>query len=237
MKYLVLKKKINLSLNSLKELANEEIDSHTRTRFLIRRNISPKKRFIKIVNLIRFCYRWHTWAKYKYARIFQRFISFAQYYVPNITGESENLSLDDEKALIKAEMMNFKASFIESISTSMSQHAIEILKKTRRSSNDIIILMNTFKDMPHMKYLNRLNSDMLNKILRCCWLEEYDRKRVVAAQYQEPKSFYFVLSGSLVCTYRSNSERKSSTICLLEKGMIKHKMDKYQEFFLNIHIY
>ncbi len=192
----------------------------TKTRSLLCKHRSPKQRFIQIANIIRFCYRWHIWAKYKYARIFHRFVSFAQYYVPNITGESEHLVLDDENALIKAEMMNFSATFIQSISTSMSALAIDTLKKTKRSSSDIAILINTFKDMPHMKYLNRLNSEMLNKVLRCCWLEEYDRKRVVAAQYQVPSSFYIVLSGSLVCTYRMSEEKKSSTICLLEKGIL-----------------
>lgn len=178
-----------------------------------------RKKFIRVANLIRFCFRWHQWAKQKYARVIHRFISFAQYYEPNETGESSSVRMVDETARIKAEMMNFNTSFLQNISTNMNKLAIEILKKPKRSNNDLAIMVNTFKNMPHMRYLNRLNPEMLNKVLRCCWLEEYEAKRVIAEQYQTPNCLYIVLSGSLVCTYRTNTERKSSTICLLEKGI------------------
>ena len=153
--------------------------------------------------------------------MFQRFISFSQYhepanpYAPN---KLNNKQLNDETAQIKAEMMSFNVSFNQAISSNLNDLTRQILLKNRRTSEDIALLKNTFKNMPHMKQFNKLNPEMVNKVLRCCWLGEFEARRVIAAQYQLPQFFYIVLSGSLVCTYRTREERKSNTICLIDKG-------------------
>lgn len=127
--------------------------------------------------------------------------------------------LQDENAKIKAEMMNFKLTFKQPVWISLDPTAKAILAKNVRSVEDVAYIKNTLKNMPHMRHFNRLSSDMMEKILRCCWIEEFEAKRVIVEQYQRPAFFYIILNGSLVCTYKAKEDRKSSTICFLEKGI------------------
>lgn len=90
-----------------------------------------------------------------------------------------------------------------------------------RKNEEVSALKQYIEGIPYMKYFNKLDSAIRTGYLKCCWLEQYEPKRVLVMQYQMPNSFYFILSGTLVCTYKSNEERKSSTICLLHRGQTK----------------
>lgn len=97
---------------------------------------------------------------------------------------------------------------------------LDLLKKKDRTNEEACILKLNLESMPLMKHFNKLNSDIRSRFLKCCWLEEYEPKRVIVKQYQMPNSFYIVLAGSLVCTFKTDQDRKSSTICLIHKGEI-----------------
>jgi hypothetical protein len=180
---------------------------------------SYRKHFKRTVNLLIICERWCRWARHKYERNLQRFISFSQYHDPQGFGKAKRIDeFEDENARIRAEMMNFKATFRKTAWLGLDPVSKSILKKGVRQTADLEHVKNAFKNMPHMRHFNRLSSDMMDLILKSCWIEEYEAKRVIVEQYQRPAFFYIVLNGSLVCTYKSKEDRKSSTICFLEKG-------------------
>ncbi len=72
----------------------------------------------------------------------------------------------------------------------------------RRSRKDVILMEKTFKNMEHMKFVNNLEPTMRARFLELCWIEEYEPKRVLVNQYRKSESFYVVISGTLLCTYR-----------------------------------
>lgn len=195
-----------------------------------------KNRFIKSVRLAILCRRLCIDGKAAYDSKINRFISFAQ------IGVSELTKLDDEGALIKAEMMNFNNSFkagsyLKCLSTQLFSYpiyliknviiAISISEKTKqilqkiqpRTSTEVNHLQTAFKRLPYLQFIQELERKLLDKFCKVVWLEEFTGKRVIVAQYHLPRHFYIVLSGSLACTYRKPDEERGTTICFIEKGM------------------
>ena len=177
--------------------------------------VDLKRKLQFVVKLIGFCYRWSKRANQKYKRTMHYFISFTDLF-----DQSDSSEIDlDENVKAKIEMMHFNQMFTELNSLNLNGLLRDTLSKVEKNSGDIRLLRSLFKNMPHMSYLNKLTAPLQETFFRHCWLEEYDKKRIIVAQNQTPNFVYFILSGSLVCTYRKDTEHRSSTICFLEKGM------------------
>ena len=179
------------------------------------------KKFLRAIKLIIHCYRWCKWANNFYQKNINKFLTFVHFCEPGDFSESiDRWEHADGDAKTRAEMMDFKNIFNRKI---IKKHDYDLIKKTlsnrNRTTEDFNVLRSTLKNMSHMKYLNQLIPEMQENFLKKCWIEEYQEKRVIVAQYQMPRFFYFILNGQLVCTYRNDNENKSSTICILEKGM------------------
>ena len=119
-------------------------------------------------------------------------------------------------------MMNFDTRFFKSnqrLNTKLDNDAKAILSRPNKTIDDLNYLKSLFKSMSHMKSINSLPEKFKNMFLKRCWFEEYSPRRVVVSQDHKAESFYVIVSGSLVCTHRPDNERKSYTICFLEKGM------------------
>ena len=180
------------------------------------------KKFPLVVEMIRFCYRWFKWANMKYAKTLDRFISFA--HIVDLTQSKVAESSLSKEANTKVEMMNFRKSFhnlLESLSPLYDLNIRRILmtRPEMRGDQDIVTLKSTFKDLTYMKSINHLNDHIQTKLFKICDFVEYEEMRVIVGQNHQPDYFYFVLSGSLVCTYRPLDKKKSNTVCFIEKGM------------------
>ena len=191
----------------------------TQANLMVKFNL--RKKLIRAIKLIIHCYRWCKWANDFYQKNINKFLTFVHFCEPGDFSESiDRWEHADGDAKTKAEMMDFKNIFNKKI---IKKHDYNLIKKTLsnrdRTTDDLNVLRSTLKNMPHMKYFNQLIPEMQENFLKRCWIEEYQEKRVIVAQYQMPRLFYFILNGQLVCTYRNDNENKSSTICILEKGM------------------
>lgn len=83
-----------------------------------------KTSFKLIGNLVIICFRWSKWARSHYNQTFHRYMSFTQFYESNDKGESKLRNLESENAKIRAEMMNFNANFIRSITSNENKITI-----------------------------------------------------------------------------------------------------------------
>lgn len=175
-------------------------------------------KFKAVSHSIGFCRYWAKWGFCNFERNLKQYISFAlimnqnnQYFNPFI----------DEDTLIKTEMMNFKRTFkelIENNENCIDEESREILRKTRRTLKEVETLKKTFKFMSQMKSINQLTLVMQDKFYHNCRLEEFAQNRVVVVQENRPEFFYIIIKGSLVCTYKRKGDKKSNTICFIEKG-------------------
>lgn len=185
--------------------------------------------------MVIFCYKWCKWATQNYNRIIHRFISFSQIVdtedrTLKILKELDFKNKEDgdsklaQNAKIRAEMMNFDVDFFkptQRLNSRLDEEIKQILSidNKSRSKADIEHLIYTFKKMPHMKCINDLLPESQRKFFRLAWLEEYKPRRIIVSQDRRPECFYIIVHGSLVSTYRPKSERKSHTVCFLDKGM------------------
>lgn len=87
-----------------------------------------------------------------------------------------------------------------------------------REPAKLACIKNDLKKFSHMNFLNKLNSESVDKFIEACWLEEYESHRIITAQYDIPRHFYIVLTGSLACTFKNKDWLESNTICMIEKG-------------------
>jgi hypothetical protein len=184
------------------------------------------------------CYRWWKWANERYKLTIYRYISFCQMtdlvdeqieFEINIrnTIRNEDFELEDVDELlhgarIKAEMMNFNKDFYKAQTRpnyKLNQQTVQLLKKPNRTEDDITDLISAFRKMYHLKFINSLQPDVKRKLFECCWLEEFEQKRVIVSQDHKANSFYLILSGSVVGTYKPTTDLRSYTVCFLEKDM------------------
>ncbi len=178
----------------------------------------PTQDLIKIwtrtVRILILLHRHYIDTKRAFSTELNQLKSFAQY------GNYELTMVSSETVNIKAEMMHFYASSF-SKEPELSRINRDCLKMERvpRTLAELVSLKNDLRRLPKQQFLCRLAPELLEKLFKCCWLEEFESDRIIVKQYQIPRRFYIIMKGSLVCTYRADTNKESTTVCFLEQGM------------------
>lgn len=207
-----------------------------------------RSKFKKIANIICMCYRWCQSATKHYKINIHRYISFAHvgrtkllddYHLDfmrnlNIQKRQAQMSALEtqannelvQNARIRAEMMNFNVDYFKSkkrLNTRLTnenvRNILSITNVNKRTRKDVLLVEKAIKSIQHMKFLHNLHGKMRSSFLETCWLEEYEPKRILIKQIRKSDFFYLLVQGFLVCTYKTDYEAKSKTICFLEDGM------------------
>jgi len=140
--------------------------------------------------------------------------TFSQY------GICELPEVRDTTINTKAEMMNYLSkTFNKEPELSRINRDCLRMERVVRTRAEIVSLKNEIKKLPKLEYLTKLVPDMLEKFFKLCWLEEFEADRIIVKQYQIPRRFYVVVKGSLVCTYKTSEDSKSTTVSFIENGM------------------